>query len=151
MTLATIMRETEERIESLIGEKVILSIAFVKEGSKSFYEWMQPSNEIDTNVTTLMSLVCKEFNISRHNLVGAAKDAHTIKARQAYLYLGAKLLSLTYRQMGVHINRERTTAMHALNTVRGLVQVNDPISVKIRNIENDFLTNNQLNNDQNKN
>jgi hypothetical protein len=149
-SIATILRYAEEQIEALIGEKVMVSVAFVpvKEG-KAPHEWLQPGSEIRTDATSLMSLVCTEFNVSRHKLVGAAKDAHTNKARQAYIYLGNKLLRLTYREMAVHINRDRTTALHALNTVRGLVQVNDPIADKIRSIEHEFLTLNKTNDDQN--
>jgi chromosomal replication initiation ATPase DnaA len=144
--IATLLRETEVKISELMSTPVALSITLMphkQEFAKTNYEWLSPGAFGSAENSLLIKTVCEEFGMSKHQFVRTRKNGHSSKARQAYLYLGNKLLRMTYAQMSVHIGRERTTALNQLMRAQDLVKVNDPIADTIKLIENKFLTLNQ--------
>jgi chromosomal replication initiation ATPase DnaA len=145
--LFNVVKKAEDEISQLLRTQVKLGITLVLEGEQKIeppqYKFMNPNVLMTAKSKSLLNLVSSHFRLTEASLKSKDKSQKIVIARQAYLYLGDKLLKMKYADMAFHLNRERTTALDQLRKAQSLVEVRDELALHCEVIEKKFLTPNK--------
>ena len=87
-----------------------------------------------------MQLVCDEFGLTEQQLKDdRCKRQYLVNAQKVYFFLARKHLRDGFVRIGRDLNKSHSTVIYAINTLRDLVFVRDPVAKKIERIESKLL------------
>jgi hypothetical protein len=84
----------------------------------------------------ILASVCLEWMVTRDDIMSPRKLGHIVRARQAAIYLTDSLIkNWTLMRIGMYFQRDHTTVIHAINSVRDLRESNEELDKKLSRIE----------------
>ncbi|MEM8812720.1 MAG: chromosomal replication initiator protein DnaA [Pseudomonadota bacterium] len=90
-------------------------------------------------VEDIQKLVCKQYNVSRQDLLSARRTRSIVWPRQIAMFLCKVMTPRSLPEIGKRFgNRDHTTVLHAVRKVEKLVQDNDAISNEIETLKRDL-------------
>ena len=100
----------------------------------------EATEEEDVTPEKILSAVCTYFKQRREDLIGKAKKADLVKARQICAFLMCDMLSLPLVSIGNLLGgRDHTTIIYARDKMEELAKLNDRIAKEIDDIKNIVL------------
>ena len=100
----------------------------------------EATEEEDVTPEKILSAVCTYFKQRREDLIGKAKKADLVKARQICAYLMCDMLSLPLVSIGNLLGgRDHTTIIYARDKMEELAKLNDRVAKEIDDIKNIVL------------
>ena len=100
----------------------------------------EATEEEDVTPEKILSAVCTYFKQKREDLIGKAKKADLVKARQICAFLMCDMLSLPLVSIGNLLGgRDHTTIIYARDKMEELAKLNDRIAKEIDDIKNIVL------------
>lgn len=109
-----IIADAEEMLTGLCGMKVTV---FIKIPQKD-----------ELNVLAIQQQICEAFEVSWSQIAGRSRKGIIPKARFAYCWICKQYLGMNLKEIGDTIGgRDHTTVIHALSTVKDLLDTKDAI------------------------
>ncbi|MCL2851326.1 MAG: chromosomal replication initiator protein DnaA [Firmicutes bacterium] len=79
--------------------------------------------KVNTTADTIISAVCKYFNIKKDDLIGKKRSREIVEPRMITIYLITEILNIPLVNIGKLIgNRDHTTIMHGRNKIEGMIK-----------------------------
>lgn len=126
-----VMNDAELMLTQLTGMKVKLSI---QTGEIIL-------TQSEANKIVLQNLVCAEFGVAWHGLVSPKRLINLVDARKAYCYIACEILKQTLTETGKDLRRDHSSIMYLRDKCSELIEINDPIFLKVQNIKNKLYEN----------
>lgn len=103
--------------------------------------WLAANNKEPASVrtlNTLLSRVCTICSVSIADVLSAKRQRQFVIARHLFFFLAKQNYPHTsYQSLGEMIgNRDHTTVLHAMTSIRNLIDTNDPTFMKFYNAYN---------------
>ncbi len=87
----------------------------------------------------ILSTICKVAELTSKELRGRQRARHIVRARQVACFLMSRLSTRSLMEIGRFINRDHTTVMHAIQTVRKKLDEGDELTCTIhRNVKREL-------------
>lgn len=131
-------------MESLLNKVIFLSRLYetaptteiVAEALKDYADRSEEAISSDS----VISCVCKYFNVTREDLVGKKKNREIVEPRQICIYIITELLALPLATIGnIFGGRDHTTVMHARDKVAASLSTNIKNKVAVQDIKDMVL------------
>lgn len=85
----------------------------------------------------VIEAVCDFYGISTMEVRKVCRRRKLVQARQMCMFIIRKVTSMTLLEIGLLFGKDHTTAIHGINTIKGLMDVDEKIK-----IEADIIMNN---------
>lgn len=73
-------------------------------------------------INSIQNLVCKEFSVSKKDILSASRKKRIVKPRQIGIYLSRKYTDQPIKTIGKRYNRYHATAIYAINAVESEIK-----------------------------
>lgn len=123
--ICKIINDSEFLLTQIIGTKVSLKIEFQE----------KILNQDELNTIALQQLTCSEFDISWKQMISPWRDRKVVDARKAYCYIASIILKYPVTKTAREIKKDHTSVMYLRNRCAELIEIGDPIKIKIENIK----------------
>jgi len=69
------------------------------------------------SIDSICDLVCKEFSISKKEILSTSRKKRIVKPRQVGMFLSRKYTDQPIKRIGKNYNKYHATAIYAINTI----------------------------------
>ena len=98
--------------------------------------------ENKVTIDIIQTIVCKDFKISKNEMLSPRRSRYLVRPRQTAIYLSKMLTSKSLPEIGrCFPNRDHTTVIHSVKTIEKLRKENNELNIKIDNLKNKILYN----------
>ena len=98
--------------------------------------------ENKVTIDIIQTIVCKDFKISKNEMLSPRRSRYLVRPRQTAIYLSKMLTSKSLPEIGrCFSNRDHTTVIHSVKTIEKLRKENNELNIKIDNLKNKILYN----------
>lgn len=113
-----ILQKAEQEIFDLTAAHVVLNVAV--------------RGQAEDRKEILQHTVCTFFNVGWKDIASRSRSSEIIEPRHVYMYLAQALCGLTPGEAAADCGRrDRTTAIHAFNKIKGYYEVKDSYINKV--------------------
>lgn len=99
---------------------------------KRIYTWDMPS------LPKLMDLVCEEFEVTEHDMIGSSRKRNVVDARMAFVSLARFNMKITTTTLGQRLNLDHATVLNLINRMADYEFLNHPVVQRVKKIEQLF-------------
>lgn len=119
--LETISAKPQEAYESMLRQEL---------------EKKKAASRHESLFKQILASVCLEWMVTKDDIMSPRKLGHIVRARQAAMYLTDALIkNWTLMRIGMYFQRDHTTVIHAINSVRDHRETNPKLDKKLARIE----------------
>lgn len=111
--IRTILNEFEARLSVVVNRKVRILFEALPNKNDHYY---------------IMLLVCECANVNIEDVFSKSKDREVVNARFLTAWYLRKMLALSDVEISDFLRRDRTTIIHALETVGERIEIRDPVT-----------------------
>ncbi len=97
-------------------------------------------SENKVTIDNIQTIVCKQFKISKNEMLSSRRSRYLVRPRQTAIYLSKMLTSKSLPEIGrCFSNRDHTTVIHSVKTIEKLRKEDDELNIKIDTLKNKIL------------
>ena len=97
-------------------------------------------SENKVTIDNIQTIVCKQFKISKNEMLSSRRSRYLVRPRQTAIYLSKMLTSKSLPEIGrCFSNRDHTTVIHSVKTIEKLRKQDDELNIKIDTLKNKIL------------
>ena len=115
---------------SINKEEDKISLNFVKE----IFKDIKTSNK-KINSDVIINEVCKNFSITKNDVLGKSRKQEIVIARNISIYLIRDLLNFSLINIGKKFKRDHTTIMNSINKISALLKKESKLKEKVEEIK----------------
>ncbi len=98
--------------------------------------------ENKVTIDSIQTIVCKQFKISKNEMLSSRRSRYLVRPRQTAIYLAKMLTSKSLPEIGrCFSNRDHTTVIHSVKTIERLRKEDNELNLKIDTLKNKILYN----------
>ena len=99
-------------------------------------------HENKVTIDSIQTIVCKQFKISKNEMLSSRRSRYLVRPRQTAIYLSKMLTSKSLPEIGrCFSNRDHTTVIHSVKTIERLRKEDNELNIKIDTLKNKILYN----------
>jgi len=92
-----------------------------------------------SRVEHIQKIVCRQYGISRHDMLSARRTAKLVIPRQVAIYLTKELTPRSFSDIGRYFNRDHTTVLHAVRKIAYLTERDPILAAHIEDLKAEIL------------
>ena len=97
-------------------------------------------SENKVTIDNIQTIVCKNFKISKNEMLSPRRSRYLVRPRQTAIYLAKMLTSKSLPEIGRSFsNRDHTTVIHSVKTIEKLRKEDNELNVNIDSLKNKIL------------
>ena len=98
--------------------------------------------ENKVTIDIIQTIVCKDFKISKNEMLSPRRSRYLVRPRQTAIYLAKMLTSKSLPEIGRSFsNRDHTTVIHSVKTIERLRKEDSELNINIDSLKNKILYN----------
>ena len=99
-------------------------------------------HENKVTIDSIQTIVCKQFKISKNEMLSSRRSRYLVRPRQTAIYLTKILTSKSLPEIGREFsNRDHTTIIHSVKTIERLKEKDSEMTNNINKLKNQILYN----------
>jgi len=130
-------------IAPVIVEETKPPLEFISPQGLCLRDWLFVATGGDTAIPnmarSIQAAVCREFQVTRKDLIGQSRCSHFVIARQVSMWLCKSFTKRSLYEIGrFHGGRDHSTAHHAIEKISRLVLCDDDLAKRILNLRSEL-------------
>lgn len=98
------------------------------------YERPQDIRANEPTIRAIQEAVCEAYGLTLQAMLGERRSVTIARPRQIAMYMAANLTNRSYPTIGRAFDRDRTTVMHGVSIIHGLLLRDSEMAAKIAEI-----------------
>ncbi len=95
-------------------------------------------HDLEYKKMVLKKIVCKEFYTNWDDVLSRKRNRNVAAARHTYMHCLRKYFNEQLVLIADQMNRDHTSVIHAINSIKNFYEVSDPIIKKIENVKQKY-------------
>lgn len=133
------VRALEGVINSLLAHSVVYNCDITLDMAERIVGKAVRMDKKPITVDEIIDHTCAVMNVKKEDIFSATRKANVVLARQTAMYLTQKMTDLSTNKIGAYIGgRSHATVIHAIRSIKDLIDTDNRISTMISKIEHNI-------------